>query len=366
MEEVTKMKRVIFTVFLVFALAVFINGTANAQRYVTGVCSNCHTMHNSENGVAVATNNSGSVTGTPNAHLTLSTCIGCHGVSGTTVGGAPNIFGATVTSMTAAGTYNINVANAVQNRHNPIDLNGYYSQSGDSRFTSTAPGGSGANITFTNASTQETCAGATGCHGNHTAGLNTSDAGIKGFHHNKTGTAYRYLQTSANVAITGNEASDWEQSLIAAGTTSGAGLHNVYSADINTGISQLCAQCHAAFHATGDAGQNDPNEISSGSWIRHPNDVNIQTVSPGLSGGTANIATDYINTPFGFASTDLATVTSTTAYTLASGAGGNVVCVTCHRVHGTANAFILRFSYNSISAGSGGTSGCLNCHYNQR
>ncbi|RLD93461.1 MAG: hypothetical protein DRI93_05285, partial [Aquificota bacterium] len=67
----------------VVVFLLFLTGISMAK--VTGVCSNCHTMHNSQGGSAV--NNSG-----PYEYLLNDTCVGCHSNSSgnaTIVNGTP-------------------------------------------------------------------------------------------------------------------------------------------------------------------------------------------------------------------------------------------------------------------------------------
>ena len=111
------MKKTLFIILLVLSV-VLAYGSAYA---LTGVCSGCHTMHNSQNGLNVATGDDGSTTtGTPNASLTISTCIGCHNGG---VSSAPNIFGVTYgTNTTAGGTFNQSVASTNSKQHNVQDL----------------------------------------------------------------------------------------------------------------------------------------------------------------------------------------------------------------------------------------------------
>ena len=49
-KEVTDMRKTLLTVFLIFLSVVISYGIADA---ISGVCSNCHTMHNSQNGVSI-------------------------------------------------------------------------------------------------------------------------------------------------------------------------------------------------------------------------------------------------------------------------------------------------------------------------
>ncbi|RLD97852.1 MAG: hypothetical protein DRI91_04390, partial [Aquificota bacterium] len=56
----------------VVVFLLFLTGISMAK--VTGVCSNCHTMHNSQGGSVMAFDGSG-----PYRALTRGDCIGCHG-----------------------------------------------------------------------------------------------------------------------------------------------------------------------------------------------------------------------------------------------------------------------------------------------
>lgn len=348
------MKRVLFTVLIVFCAVVMSNGLANAL--VSGVCSNCHTMHNSQNGSPVAKDATGALTTTPQGHLTLSSCIGCHnGAAG--IAGAPNIYGNTTTAMTAGGTFNTAVAATDVKRHVPTDV-----RSGGTTAAYATNGIPGYTGSFGLTVSNFNCAGVTGCHGNHDATLTTSDGGIRGFHHSKTTTAYRFLtlHDGSNTPVTGIGSSDFEATLIANGGASGD--HNVYSSS-STGISKLCADCHGGFHGSAKTNTNVGN--GSDAWIRHPVDLNISTA---LTGGISSIAADFINTPVGFASLTGRTTGESAASVTTQITSGNaqVVCVSCHRAHGTANDYILRFAYSGMVAGGGGSTGCLNCHVAQR
>ena len=46
--------------------------------------------------------------------------------------------------------------------------------------------------------------------------------------------------------------------------------------------------------------------------------------------------------------------------------GERATCISCHRAHGSAEADILRFFYDTQVAGSTNDWGCLGCHNQQR
>lgn len=346
------MKRPIMTLTVLLAAAAMVaTFSCPASAAVTGVCSDCHTMHNSQGGSAVAIDDTGTLTTTPQGHLAKASCLGCHGKGGSTIGGAPNIFATTTNDMTAGGSFDTGIAAAMANRHDITDV----FTGGDTSYAlgtvvNGTPGAATGTLGLDMDATTLRCAGAKGCHGNHTGA--DSDAGIKGFHHGST--AYRYLQTKAGLAISGKGAAAWEK--IAGSGPGSASTHNVYSSDATYGISVYCAECHGNFHGSG-------NTKSGTTWIRHPTDE----VLTGLFSGVTSITVDYQNTPFAF--DDISELSTTVAYTKTD---AEVMCLSCHRAHGSAYNDILRFEYEtSVSgepgyAGGGGTTGCLNCHVHQR
>jgi hypothetical protein len=326
---------------------VLVYGFADAA--VSGRCDNCHTMHNSQNGANMAGQD------TPYAHLTRSSCLGCHGAAGpgTEVGGAPGIFGNTAATYTAGGTFAASVVGAAGGHkvHNVRDIS--WGANEEVALLNITPGAEAAGYAEPAGATQLTCAGTLGCHGLHSAGLG-SDAGIRGFHHGSQ-TGYRYLQffdgAAAHTPIKGLGSADWELG------GADASNHNVYFAMNGTGgatndsINALCALCHGDFHGTAD--------VQSGSnWIRHPTE-NLLSDAAGWT--MTSVTVDYENNPFSF--NDLTGKLTTTAYDTT---GARVACVSCHRAHGTANDDILRWDYATMSAGGGGTTGCLGCHHLQR
>lgn len=330
------------TIIVLIALlsVVLVYGFSEAK--VSGLCSDCHTMHFSQNGADPV-----GATG-PNAHLLLSSCLGCH--TGTGIATAPLIDGTDVT-YTAGGSFDNAWVTNEANTHNVGDgLAGWNAKNADGALGDKAPGG----VTL---GAQLKCAGANGCHGSHVASETTSDQGIKGFHHGST--SYAYLRIAASNSgegadVYGIGSSTWEKTAGGGATTSN---HNVYCSSATEGISKFCANCHDTFHSA---------TSSSGSWIRHPTDNNTSVLS-----GAPTV--DVLNNPYAFTrlqidagmvTTDMTTGTPYTA------ANGKAMCMSCHRAHATKYADILRWDYTSAGgqkAGGGGvTYGCLGCHVNQR
>lgn len=354
-----------YTSFLLTVLLIFFCCSAEAK--VSGHCSNCHTMHNSQHGSILVD------TG-PNQALLKQDCIGCHTGDNSTLSGANagptgtpyvhytdnadyyNTSGIEGTTL-AGGTFHFididgatghNVA-GIDNTGGPgINPPGYASGLPDS--ADHIPGGGSWD-----AGQQVTCSGTYGCHGNH----NTENqfAAVRGAHHQGVnGTeidpgmdttpamGYRML-----VGIAGYEDSDWEYK-------PDSSHHNQYKGSSTPGqvtdrstISYLCAQCHGQFHSPVT---NLSNEAGGGSpWLRHPTEYSMKASGEyGQYGGDSH--TYLPATPL--ASTSVNNVVATITFTNDS----IVNCLSCHRAHGSAYYKSMRWNY----AGLSGSGLCVNCH----
>jgi predicted CXXCH cytochrome family protein len=218
---------------------------------------------------------------------------------------------------------------------------------------------------------QLTCAGAYGCHGDHSKTGN--DDGIKGAHHSNTGLTHTVASTPTAVGnsyrfcdrIKGMEETDWEFN----GTST---VHNEYfgstyndtggSPDKGT-ISFLCAECHGNFHdSTAIGGTTTP-------WLRHPTDIVLYS---GALRGTAEYSryndqnpgsnTYNIQAPVARGAVP-STPSQTVVTTATDGTGAIVMCLSCHRAHGSNQPDILRWDYTTmISGGGSNNTGCFVCH----
>lgn len=287
-------------------------------------------------------------TATTYAHLTVSSCVGCH-VENTTAIPAPKIDGEEGVDMTAGGTFDVAEASTDSKRHDVMTL-AAWNVAYDGEGTATATPGNSVGSDQTVGLAELTCAGTKGCHGNSTVADN--DAAIAGFHHGGV-SGWRYLQNAADQAsIDGKGSVDWEKG--GAKDTN----HNIYSADTSTGISALCANCHGQFHSTTYTG-------SSPDWIRHPTDNLIPDSWD--TAGTGIVTVDLDRNPFAFTDLTVVSTTNLTNYAIGSAAtAARVACISCHRAHGSKHDDILRFAYNTQDAGGGATYGCLGCHTKQR
>lgn len=331
------------TCVLVFFIVILI--TVNVHSTVSGQCSDCHTMHNSQNGQSVAYQlNAGlddfEASSTPNQYLLDSGCIGCHTSTGTStiVNNVPIILNtSSVVNPLAGGNFTY-VRSDDLTGHNVVGV-----KAQDGTLGLTPPGGS-------IMSSQLTCGGEYGCHGDRTAGNNPFE-GLKGAHHtddsggitgSSVGLSYRFLN-----GILGNEDSNWEQDNT---NTS----HNEYrgstSSATNT-ISSLCAQCHGNFH-TWEGGASEVG--TSSPWLRHPTDVILPTDTPDSE---YESHTSYsMVTPV--ARPDSENVADTTA---AYPGTDIVMCLSCHRSHASPYYKMVRWDYKNSTL-STAISGCSNCH----
>ena len=285
------------TLIILLTAAVMIAGFSGpASPGVSSVvCDDCHTMHASQEGqLPVSFVQDGSET--THAHLTVASCLGCHGLHRSTVGGAPNIFGEIPAEMTAAGTFAPDVVDNTEDDyhkvHNVRDITTWSHDERELLYMTPGVDTSREYIDLDGAS-ELYCAGYRGCHGRHHESCDTSDKGIKGFHHG-TYEGYRYLQfydNSYHTPIKGKGSPGWEYK------GADENNHNVYyamdgiSASTDDSISSLCALCHGDFHG------DDADEVRrGGNWIRHPTE-NLLSV-PSFT--TDSVIVDVKNNPFGF------------------------------------------------------------------
>lgn len=359
-KEVYRMKKVLVCL-LSMAFVLAMGGMVLAA--VQGACVNCHTMHSSQTPAPTEWTDKGWTSTTPPAGaLVVTGCFGCHSHTGSdstlTAGNTtlPIVWNKTAPSNPLAGGNFYYRQSAADDKkvHNVLDITGQ-----DSILASYEPPGykavGGIGPVGAWGTNQLRCAGAYGCHGNRATAVTDQFAAVRGYHHATGATPYRFLN-----GIEGKEDDDWEEEV--------ATDHNVYKgddADNTATISYLCGQCHGNFHKHANLGTT--SEVGSASpWLRHPTDIAL------AASGGSSFTTDYgtsINynteTPVGFED-PVAVAVPITTFTAAN---ARVLCLSCHRAHGSGNAQgdILRFAYDdSIGAGSHATTGCLRCHQRQR
>ncbi len=325
---------------LIFSLLAIFPGQILAV-VSTGSCDDCHTIHNSQGAEVIAYKMNASYSGfdsdvTPNEMLLVSDCVGCHASTGSTtiVSGTPIIFSTGAFSNPLAGGNFNHVRSDDVNGHNVVGI-----KAQDSTLGLTPPGGSAMT-------SQLTCAGEFGCHGDRSSGKDNF-TGMYQTHHKDdtggitgatTGESYRFLN-----GILGKEDSDWEQD-------NSNSSHNEYKGSTITStetISYLCATCHGNLHTW----QGGSLEVGTASpWLRHPTDVILNS-----SGEYASYIAYSMTAPVARQNPDSATAALVTP-------GSDIVmCLSCHRAHGSPYYKMLRWDIKSSTIATA-ISGCNVCH----
>jgi len=328
---------------------------------VTGPCVNCHTMHNSQDNYPVTKD------GQLHNALLLTDCIGCHTGTNTTSSKTPFVFdttpplyrdtGTEADSNTLAGGnfyWVASVGTIIGDRlgHNVAGIT-----APDATLT-LPPGGDG---TFNG---QLSCAGTNGCHGRSDTTLQVIS--VKGGHHNKDNSVWQDGSTLAksyrlleNVQGFGDP--DYEFRPTSERHNKYFGKDRTSESDEAVGtISAFCARCHQYFH-DGSGYLSASSTFGNGVWLRHPTDFD-------MSGAISSEEYAYYNDGNGTSNTysvispvatedDTATV-NTVIYARQNDAV--VMCLSCHRAHGTPHPGLLRWDYKSWPGG--GYNGCAVCH----
>ncbi len=357
----------VISIFLLFIIS------ADSSADITGHCSDCHTMHNSQDGAAMVTFLYGAETSDSQEYLLRGTCLGCHArgpnmvatVNGNDV---PQVYHTDATGDLAGGNFayilGIKGTGASDNKgHNVVDF-------GNVESTLTEPPGHHSPSTI---GVNLTCAGIRGCHGVR----HSQTGGIQGSHHkningkltvaDEPGNSYRFL-----MGVKGLEDDDWEK-------TESVSDHNEYFGKIspltysgNCGIchkasgvypdsgtiSGLCNTCHRNFHVidtgSGSSGTYGIGTDNSSPFLRHPTDVILPN-----SGEYA----DY-NGPGNQYSLTVPVARTTVpdnAVSTVSPGTDVVMCLSCHAAHGSDNDDMMRWNYRSATLATA-LSGCNVCH----
>jgi len=370
-----KLREVKFLGCLIAALCGVLVWSASAHAIIKGVCSDCHTMHNSQDGVFMA--NFGGESG-PNLALTRGSCYGCHaqaeGQALVSLGAdsTPQVMHTEGTDLAGGnfayitGSKGSGASDA--KGHNISDLTGI------DDTISALPGGirQSFHYDFIVNTSNLTCAGTNGCHGYRYAAASLPQ-GINGAHHSNVGGALKTADRSGNsyrflMGVKGLEDSDWQY-------TRSSGDHNEYFArttPITLGcgtnnchggngieppdgtISQYCATCHGNFHTLTFGSSDGVGAGASSPFIRHPTDLALPN-----SGEYSFITTYNLDAPVG------RTGNYNSALATASATDGDAVtCLSCHVAHASNYPDMLRWDYNSCSSVDADKAdcGCFACH----
>jgi hypothetical protein len=377
---------------------------------IVGQCSDCHTMHNSEQGQPVA-----QVFGwtgaspTPNEVLLKYDCMACHAMQTgqaivTLAGGSrvPQVYG-NYPNDRAGGNFAYidgtkGSGGSDRKGHNVIDIvtadATLHGPPGFTRGPSSDQTNNTSIHTFQMAS-QFTCAGKAGCHGVRNQGILVAHAtydangveltpeiieprvgmaALTGAHHYDEGgllttaddisNSYRFL-----LGTYGNEQVNWanasasdhneyygENNVTFAPGESGCsrcheeshGMETIgYVTNRSGTMTNFCETCHSNFHSS-----QDPSLGTTGAFLRHPSDFEIQNKTE-----YALMTAYATDAPVARTLANLGTVAAT------GGPGDIVMCLSCHSSHATDYEYMLRFDYTAIEAGNGAsTAGCFVCH----
>lgn len=348
---------------------------------VKGPCSNCHTIHNSQNGTNIyEIPNFGPADiprwGGPGAYLVKVKCISCHSSNDSS---PTKMLGESIVpvvynmvepvKMTAGGNFYY-----VQNKgdgygHNVITIDSALDHAPGYAETNVTCGFGGCHKSLANIRLgpgydwYHRPVSGNGCIGCHVPKHHAPDP-VDGITREANG-CYRFLGKASWVwnvpphscrpCVEGIEDNDWE-------LTVSENDHNEYR-DVDKpgaycygsnpkGISEFCAGCHRDYHSWDNYAGGARNRSSDGSWLRHPaGDTEIPNRGEYM----------YYTTYNPQAPVSRPVVTSVSS-TVTPGVD-KVMCLSCHRAHGSPYPDMLRWDYNEMIAGDSSKSGgCFTCH----
>ena len=340
---------------------------SHANAKITGSCSNCHTMHDSQDGSSVDASG-------PNEMLLKTDCLGCHGMGtankietlGTSL--VPQVLHTDPSGDLAGGNFayilGLKGSGASDAKgHNIVDL-------GNPDDVLIQPPGRRHDIDQIN--TRFTCAGSGGCHGRR-FDQGSGIIALKGAHHNNTSgscdiadsvaNSYRFLEGVKGYENDG--AYKWQNfdennhneyygataplSFNVTGCNtchenSHSGVTHIIV--LNHTISNFCGTCHGYFHLLEGIGDD-----TTSPFTRHPTDVILPN-----TGEYSAYTTYSVEAPVARTYVPGSISSSVTP-------GSDVVmCLSCHVAHASDYPDMLRWDYTQMLVGSGNTGGCFTCH----
>jgi len=322
---------------------------------VTGACSNCHTMHNSQGGRSVAKDFDGSSfspTDTPKGNLLIYSCLGCHSATdGSTwqdsVTKAPIVFNTVLPTYDGLAGGNFYWAKDDDTKgHNILSPDANLSVApGAVAFTTCGTNSCHANLDRVVSGTGSSLDGKQGCEkchldpGHH---ANDHDYLVRGLVTSAEQGWYRFLsghEAGIGLGAEGYEDGDWQK-------TVSSNDHNEYLGNQIAGgygflmlgntTTAFCTGCHGRFHT--DQGSASP-------WLRHPSDAILPVAGEYSSYTTYNPIVPVARPTL--PSDPSATVTPSTDM---------VMCLSCHRAHASPYFKMVRWDYRGWPAA--GTGGC--------
>lgn len=359
---------------------------ASVNATISGPCSDCHTMHNSQNGTAMAL-----LGGDANPYLTIGSCTGCHAMTSNTkivsIGETqiPQVLHTDGTGDLAGGNFAYMLGTKGSGAsdakgHNVVDFPGENDENLDG-----PPGGMVLFFHNTGGIVNDgnlTCAGTNGCHGyRYNAAYGSGITALQGAHHgnvdgkcdiaDKPANSYRFLYAVKGLENQ-NPAGKWQNV--------SAGNHNEYFGQTmpkqlscggpatschnaqgigppNHTMSEFCATCHGNFH-TLTVGSSTGIGTGINPFIRHPTDIALP--NSGEYAGYNGDNSYSVEAPVARAGV----VPNIVSSTVDAASGTEVVmCLSCHGAHATNYNDILRWDYSDmVAAGGANGAGCFVCH----
>ena len=367
--------------YILFFSAVLTWGmqTHQASAKMTGPCSNCHTMHNSQNGGSMQFNNTAKV----ERNLLRGDCLGCHGqgtaqkivnLNGSQI---PQVLHSDPSGDLAGGNFAYITGSkgtaSDSHGHNVIDLGAAFTEK---VLVNILPGGIRQSFheDYIVNSSNLTCAGVNGCHGYRlTAGTPTGVDAMKGAHHNNVDGQLLVADTPANsyrflVGVKGyeNQTDKWQNvnasshneyygattpMTLGCSATSCHGSMGV--SPPNHTISGFCGTCHGNFHTLSAGASDGIGPGITSPFIRHPNDIVLPA-----SGEYKNYTTYSVEAPIG------RTTVPASASSVVTPGTDVVTCLSCHMAHASPYPDMLRWDYSKMNAHQSGdiNTGCFTCH----
>ena len=368
--------------FLVFFMFFFVACRVAAR--VHGVCSNCHTMHNSEDGGNVHT-------GGPLENLLRTDCVGCHSSTSAetikTIGSGPGASRVPIvyntvppsypTTPTASGSTNTLAGGNFYWVEHVGDQYGHNVISHADSVLTVAPGKAKGCTDSCHDSLyswrwpwpNSAGGGCTSCHtpAHHKGGSTTAIAdGEDGW--------FRFLakkhDTHPDTAcMKGLEDDDWQQ-------TVSSSDHNEYwdaYGDEQAGFSRFCGACHGHFHSTmygpwANGGFTGAHGWHTAPWLRHPAGIYIPDFGETSKYNTDGSGPEGVPGPYNpiapVGRQEVDTISSPSSTIVVGSSGAMVMCLSCHRAHGSPYPDMLRWDYlNTCEAKQPNENcGCFICH----
>jgi hypothetical protein len=324
-------------------LALGVTGTAHAL-HDGGVahCDACHTMHNSADNPASGTGPTGALLKAGDAS---SVCLNCHGPDTAGTSGSYHVMSTDGSGIEQSGDffwmtqdYTVVVRGTPtpydkdDHGHNVIAVDYGLAQDADPN-NALAPGGSFPSIRL----------GCNSCHDPHGVKDGGTPAGVVV---SGRGSHFPYVAPTdgsvlGNYRLLGSTNYIPYDGAVPFGTTAPIALANGFDAaqvDYGSGMSEWCGNCHGDYAAgAGDKHPAGNTENLNGEAINYN-----QYVQTGLFNGVQATAYDGL-VPFERGETDPTLLNP--ASTMGPDSSDNVMCLTCHRAHASANANAGRWDF---------------------